>query len=72
MGSVRYLHMTLLLATYNAILHLLIGYLVAHNPQHFLDGFQDTCCKLFLGWFLGYLLQVTSWMVSRILVASYC
>lgn len=34
MGSVRLLYMIVLLATSNAIFHLLIAVVVAHNPVH--------------------------------------
>ncbi|GLJ31689.1 hypothetical protein SUGI_0636810 [Cryptomeria japonica] len=49
MGSVRYLHVTLLVATCNAILHLLVAYLAAHNPLYRYPLFMDECTIGFSG-----------------------
>lgn len=45
MGSVRLLYVILLLATSNAILHVFIALLVAHNPFHS-DGYLMNECAI--------------------------
>lgn len=49
MGSVRLLYMIVLLATTNAILHLLIALLVFHNPFHPFEYFMNECAIGFSG-----------------------
>lgn len=60
MGSVRYLHVTLLLATCNAVLHLLIAYLAAHNPLHPYPFFMDECTIGFSGIIFAMIVMETS------------
>lgn len=60
MGSVRYLHVTLLLATCNAVLHLLIAYLAAHNPVHPYPFFMDECTIGFSGIIFAMIVMETS------------
>lgn len=43
MGSLRLLHLILLLATSNAIFHLIIAFLVAHNPFHLSENLMNEC-----------------------------
>ncbi|CAI9097513.1 OLC1v1033959C1 [Oldenlandia corymbosa var. corymbosa] len=49
MGSVRLCYVTILLATSNAVFHLLIAFLVAHNPFHTFSYLMDECAIGFSG-----------------------
>ncbi|KAF8398036.1 hypothetical protein HHK36_016962 [Tetracentron sinense] len=49
MGSVRLLHVTILLATSNAVFHLLIALLVAHNPFKPYQHLMNECAIGFSG-----------------------
>ncbi|KFK35111.1 hypothetical protein AALP_AA5G237700 [Arabis alpina] len=49
MGSVRLLYLTILLATTNAILHLLIATLVGYNPFYQFDYLMNECAIGFSG-----------------------
>nr|AIY60753.1 rhomboid protein Ginbi_RBL15 [Ginkgo biloba] len=60
MGSIRYLHVTLLLATSNAVLHLLIAYLTAHNPLHSYPYFMKECTIGFSGIIFAMIVMETS------------
>ncbi|KAK8554100.1 hypothetical protein V6N12_031077 [Hibiscus sabdariffa] len=49
MGSIRLLYTIILLATSNAIFHLFIALVVAHNPFHPYDHFMNECAIGFSG-----------------------
>lgn len=49
MGSIRMLYIIILLATSNAIFHLLIALVVGHNPLHSLEHLMDECAIGFSG-----------------------
>ncbi|MCD9644048.1 Rhomboid-like protein 15 [Datura stramonium] len=60
MGSVRLLYIMLLLAVSNALLHLLIALLVAHNPFHPYPYFMDECAIGFSGILFSMIVMETS------------
>ncbi|XP_055808663.1 rhomboid-like protein 15 isoform X2 [Solanum dulcamara] len=60
MGSVRLLYIIVLLAVSNALLHLLIALLVAHNPFHFYPYFMDECAIGFSGILFSMIVMETS------------
>lgn len=60
MGSVRLLYMTVLLATTNAILHLLIALLVSHNPFHPYEYLMNECAIGFSGILFSMIVIETS------------
>lgn len=49
MGSIRLLYIIILLATSNAILHLLVALLVAYNPFHPYENLMNECAIGFSG-----------------------
>lgn len=60
MGSVRLLYIIVLLAVSNALLHLLIALLVAHNPFHYYPYFMDECAIGFSGILFSMIVMETS------------
>ncbi|XP_010524899.1 PREDICTED: rhomboid-like protein 15 [Tarenaya hassleriana] len=60
MGSVRLLYLTILLATTNAVLHLLIASLVAYNPFHPYDQLMNECAIGFSGILFSMIVIETS------------
>ncbi|GMY14361.1 rhomboid-like protein 15 isoform X2 [Fagus crenata] len=60
MGSVRLLYMIILLATSNAIFHLLIALLVGHNPFHPFMYLMDECSIGFSGILFSMIVIETS------------
>ncbi|KAK9290596.1 hypothetical protein L1049_008767 [Liquidambar formosana] len=60
MGSVRLLHMIILLATSNAIFHLLIALVVAHNPFHSDQYLMNECAIGFSGILFSMIVIETS------------
>ncbi|XP_077225864.1 RHOMBOID-like protein 15 isoform X2 [Tasmannia lanceolata] len=60
MGSLRYVHVMFLLATSNAIFHLLIALLVAHNPLHTYQYLMDECAIGFSGIIFSMIVIETS------------
>ncbi|KAK9668590.1 hypothetical protein RND81_13G070400 [Saponaria officinalis] len=60
MGSVRLLYTMLLLALSNAILHVLIALLVAHNPIHPYPHLMITCSMGFSGILFSMIVMETS------------
>lgn len=60
MGSVRLLYVIILVATSNAIFHLLIALLVAHNPIHTYDYFMTECGIGFSGVLFSMIVIETS------------
>lgn len=60
MGSVRLLYIIVLLAVSNALLHLLIALLVAHNPLHPYPYFMDECAIGFSGILFSMIVMETS------------
>ncbi|XP_010247150.1 PREDICTED: rhomboid-like protein 15 isoform X2 [Nelumbo nucifera] len=60
MGSVRLLHVIILLATSNAIFHLLIALLVAHNPFHPYQYLMNECAIGFSGILFSMIVIETS------------
>ena len=49
MGSIRLLYLIFLLATANAIFHLIIAFVVAHNPLHPYPFLMNECAIGFSG-----------------------
>ncbi|GAY32806.1 hypothetical protein CUMW_004160 [Citrus unshiu] len=64
MGSVRMFYITILLATSNAILHLLIALLVAHIPFYRLQNVMDECAIGFSGVIFSLIVIETMCLVS--------
>lgn len=60
MGSVRLLYTTLLLALSNAVIHLLIALLVAHNPFHPYTFLMNECAIGFSGILFSMIVIETS------------
>ena len=60
MGSVRLLYMIILLATTNAIFHLLIALVVAHNPFHTSQYLMNECAIGFSGILFSMIVIETS------------
>ena len=60
MGSVRMLYITILLATSNAIFHLLIALLAAHSPFHSFQYLMDECAIGFSGIIFSLIVIETS------------
>ncbi|WCJ34121.1 RHOMBOID-like protein 15 [Euphorbia peplus] len=60
MGSVRLLYLTILLATTNAILHLVIALLVAHNPVQPYPNLMNECAIGFSGILFSMIVIETS------------
>ncbi|RWR85436.1 rhomboid protein Panut_RBL15 [Cinnamomum micranthum f. kanehirae] len=60
MGSLRLLHVIFLLATSNAILHLLIALVVAHNPVHSDAYLMNECAIGFSGIIFSMIVMETS------------
>lgn len=60
MGSVRLLYIMMLLAMSNAILHLLIAFLVAHNPFHPFEYLMNECAIGFSGILFSLIVIETS------------
>lgn len=60
MGSVRLLLVMLLLATSNAVFHLLIALLVAHNPIHRFPSLMNECAIGFSGIIFSMIVMETS------------
>ncbi|KAK6126580.1 hypothetical protein DH2020_039691 [Rehmannia glutinosa] len=60
MGSIRLLYIIILLATSNAIIHLVIALLVAYNPFHFDGYFMDQCSIGFSGILFSMIVIETS------------
>ncbi|XP_024027007.1 rhomboid-like protein 15 [Morus notabilis] len=60
MGSVRLLYLIILLATSNALLHLLIALLVAYNPFHSSEYFMKECAIGFSGILFSMIVIETS------------
>ncbi|KAE9585323.1 putative serine endopeptidase [Lupinus albus] len=60
MGSVRLLYVTILLATSNAIFHVLIVLLVAHNPIHPYENLMYECAIGFSGVLFSMIVIETS------------
>ncbi|TKY61869.1 Rhomboid protein 15 [Spatholobus suberectus] len=60
MGSVRLLYVIILLATSNAIFHVLIALLVAHNPFHTYDYLMNECAIGFSGVLFSMIVIETS------------
>ncbi|XP_058003310.1 rhomboid-like protein 15 isoform X2 [Hevea brasiliensis] len=60
MGSIRLLYLTILLATSNAIFHLLIALLVAHNPFRPNQYLMDECAIGFSGILFSMIVIETS------------
>jgi membrane associated rhomboid family serine protease len=60
MGSVRLLFLMFLLATINAILHLIIAFLVAYNPLHPVSYLVDECSIGFSGVIFSMIVIETS------------
>lgn len=60
MGSVRLLYLIILLATTNAILHILIALLVSHNPIHPFPYFMNECAIGFSGVLFSMIVIETS------------
>ncbi|XP_020540885.1 rhomboid-like protein 15 isoform X3 [Jatropha curcas] len=60
MGSIRLLYLTVLLATSNAIFHLIIALLVARNPFHQFQYLMDECAIGFSGILFSMMVIETS------------
>lgn len=60
MGSVRLLYMIILLATTNAIFHLLIALVVAHNPFNHYQNLMNECAIGFSGILFSMIVIETS------------
>ncbi|KAL8509602.1 hypothetical protein ACS0TY_016722 [Phlomoides rotata] len=60
MGSIRLLYITILLATSNAILHLVISLLAAHNPFSSYQDFMYQCSIGFSGILFSMIVMETS------------
>ncbi|GLT88378.1 hypothetical protein SLE2022_064050 [Rubroshorea leprosula] len=60
MGSIRLFYMIILLATSNAIFHLVIALLVAHNPFHPFPFLMDECAIGFSGILFSMIVIETS------------
>lgn len=60
MGSVRLLYIIILLATTNALLHLLIALLVAYNPIHPFEHLMHECAIGFSGILFSMIVIETS------------
>ncbi|KMZ75328.1 Rhomboid family protein [Zostera marina] len=60
MGSVRLLYLIILLATTNAILHILIALIVSHNPIHPFPYFMNECAIGFSGVLFSMIVIETS------------
>ncbi|KAI8559998.1 hypothetical protein RHMOL_Rhmol04G0220700 [Rhododendron molle] len=60
MGSVRLLYMIILLAASNAVFHLLIALLAAHNPFHSYQYLMDECAIGFSGILFSMIVIETS------------
>ncbi|KAK4345852.1 hypothetical protein RND71_036028 [Anisodus tanguticus] len=60
MGSVRLLYIIVLLAVSNALAHLLIALLIAHNPFHPYPYFMDECAIGFSGILFSMIVMETS------------
>ncbi|KAF7144590.1 hypothetical protein RHSIM_Rhsim04G0130300 [Rhododendron simsii] len=60
MGSVRLLYMIILLAASNAVFHLLIAVLAAHNPFHSYQYLMDECAIGFSGILFSMIVIETS------------
>ncbi|KAL0344886.1 UNVERIFIED_CONTAM: Rhomboid-like protein 15, partial [Sesamum radiatum] len=60
MGSIRLLYITILLATSNAILHLLMALVVAHNPFHPDLSLMNQCSIGFSGILFSMIVIETS------------
>ncbi|OIW11414.1 hypothetical protein TanjilG_05185 [Lupinus angustifolius] len=60
MGSVRLLYVTILLATSNALFHVLIALLVAHNPIHPYENLMYECAIGFSGVLFSMIVIETS------------
>lgn len=60
MGSVRLLYMIILLAASNAVFHLLIALLAAHNPFHSYQYLMDECAIGFSGILFSVIVIETS------------
>ncbi|XP_057718564.1 rhomboid-like protein 15 isoform X3 [Arachis stenosperma] len=60
MGSVRLLYVTILLATSNAIFHILVALLVAHNPIQSSEYFMNECAIGFSGVLFSMIVIETS------------
>jgi membrane associated rhomboid family serine protease len=74
MGSVRLLYVTILLATSNAIFHVLIALLVAHNPFLTNNYLMNECAIGFSGVLFSMIVIETSLsgVQSRRLANKYC
>jgi len=60
MGSVRLLYLTVLLATTNAVLHLLIASLAGYNPFYQYDHLMNECAIGFSGILFSMIVIETS------------
>lgn len=60
MGSVRFLYVIILLATTNAVFHLLIALLVAYNPIHSYEYLMNECAIGFSGILFSMIVIETS------------
>ena len=60
MGSVRLLYIIALLATSNAVFHLMIAFLVSHNPFHPLPHLMTECAIGFSGILFSMIVIETS------------
>ncbi|XP_065856751.1 rhomboid-like protein 15 isoform X2 [Euphorbia lathyris] len=60
MGSIRLLYLTILLATSNAIFHLVIALLIAHNPVQQYTNFMNECAIGFSGILFSMIVIETS------------
>lgn len=60
MGSIRLLYTIILLATSNAIFHLMIALVVAHNPFHPFEHLMNECAIGFSGILFSMIVIETS------------
>ncbi|KAG7033682.1 Rhomboid-like protein 15 [Cucurbita argyrosperma subsp. argyrosperma] len=60
MGSIRMLYLTILLAISNAIIHLFIAVVMAHNPLHHYDNPMNECAIGFSGILFSLIVIETS------------
>ncbi|KAE8649379.1 rhomboid-like protein 15 isoform X1 [Cucumis sativus] len=60
MGSIRMLYLTILLAISNAIIHLFIAVVMAHNPFHHYDNLMNECAIGFSGILFSLIVIETS------------
>lgn len=60
MGSVRLFYITILLATTNAIIHIVIALLVAYNPFYPYQHFMNECAIGFSGILFSMIVMETS------------